>query len=99
EATKPSPFGGPPKVANEAVVGTINVKVVLQGTPPPNKRLELGTCTTGNKGPVFADTVLVDEKNQLENAFVWIKKGLESYKAPSAPSEPVVLDQNGCIYS
>jgi plastocyanin len=27
-----------------------------------------------------------------------VKKGLESYKGPAAPEEPIVMDQRGCMY-
>ena len=95
--SEPSSTGGPKQVANESTVGTLKGTVRLEGTPPPPKQLNLGTCTTDAKGPVYADTVLAKE-GKLQNAFVWVKKGLESYKGPAAPSEPVVMDQKGCIY-
>jgi plastocyanin len=96
-ASTPSSRGGPDKVANEAVVGTIKGVIKLEGTPPPNKELNLGTCTSETKGPVFADTVLAKD-GKLQNAFVYVKKGLESYKGASAPAEPIVMDQKGCLY-
>ena len=96
-ATTPESKGGPEKVANESVVGTVNGTVKLEGTPPPNKQLNVGTCTSDVKGPVMSDAVLVNGGN-LQNAFVWIKGGLDSYKGPTAPSEPVVIDQKGCMY-
>jgi plastocyanin len=96
-ASVPSNKGGPSSVANEATVGTIKGVVKLEGTPPPNKELNLGTCTSETKGPVYADTVLVKD-GKLQNAFVYVKKGLESYKGGSVPSEPIVLDQKGCLY-
>lgn len=97
KATEPSAKGGPDKVANEAIVGTLKAEVHLEGTPPPNKQLNVGTCTSDVKGPVFADTALAKD-GKLQNAFVWIKAGLESYKGPAAPAEPVVMDQRGCMY-
>jgi uncharacterized membrane protein/plastocyanin len=96
-ASEPSSTGGPKQVANESVVGTVEVTVRLEGTPPPAKELNLGTCTTEAKGPVKSDAVLVHE-GKLENAFVWIKSGLDSYKGPPPPSEPIVMDQHGCLY-
>jgi len=95
--SEPSDVGGPAQVANESVVGKLEGVVRLDGAPPPPKELNLGTCTTESKGPVYADTVLVDA-GKLRNAFVWVKKGLESYKGPEAPPEPIVMDQKGCIY-
>jgi plastocyanin len=73
------------------------VTVRLDGTPPPAKELNLGTCTTDVKGPVKSDAILVKD-GRLQNAFVWVKKGLESYKPPPPPTAPVVLDQRGCMY-
>ncbi|HVJ92082.1 MAG TPA: urate hydroxylase PuuD, partial [Labilithrix sp.] len=96
-ATTPATQGGPEKVANEAVVGTVKGTILLEGTPPPNKELNVGTCTSDVKGPVMADAVRVKD-GMVQNAFVWIKAGLESYKGPAAPPEPVVVDQKGCMY-
>src|SRR6185369_13911332 len=96
-ATEPVSKGGPPTVANESVVGVVKGTVQLEGTPPPNKQLNVGTCTSEVKGPVTSDAVLVKE-GKLQNAFVWLKGGLDSYKAPAAPAEPVVVDQKGCMY-
>jgi uncharacterized membrane protein/plastocyanin len=96
-ATEPSSTGGPKQVANESSVGNLKGTVRLDGTPPPNKELNVGTCTTNTMGPVHADTVLAKD-GKLQNAFVWVKKGLESYKGTAAPEEPVVMDQKGCVY-
>ena len=97
-ATTPETKGGPEKVANESVVGVVKGTVNLVGTPPPNKELNVGTCTSAATGPVMSDAVLA-KGGKLQNAFVWIKGGLDSYKAPAAPSEPVVVDQKGCMYN
>jgi uncharacterized membrane protein/plastocyanin len=96
-ASVPSSTGGPKQVANEAVVGIVKGTVKLDGKPPAPKELNLGTCMTDSKGPVYSDTVLVKD-GKLQNAFVWVKKGLESYKGPEVPAEPIVMDQKGCIY-
>ncbi len=96
-ATEPSPTGGPKQVANESVVGTLKGTVKFEGTPPPPKMLNLGTCTTEVKGPVPDNVVLVKD-GKLENVFVWVKRGLDSYKSPDPPTEPIVMDQRSCIY-
>ncbi len=95
--TTPSNTGGPDKVANEATVGIVKVAVKLEGTPPPPKELNVGTCTSEVKGPVYDGAVLV-KNGKLENAFVWIKSGIDATKAPAPPDEPVVIDQKGCMY-
>lgn len=96
-ATVPTNIGGPEKVANESTVGSVKGTVVLEGTPPPNKAINIGTCVSDAKGPVNEDKVLV-QGGKLQNSFVWIKTGLDSYRAGDPPAEPVVLDQKGCIY-
>jgi plastocyanin len=96
-ATVPSSVGGPEKVANESTVGTVKGTVLLEGTPPPNKPINIGTCVSDAKGPVTSDAVL-SQGGKLQNAFVWIKTGLDNYKGPAAPEEPIVLDQKGCMY-
>lgn len=95
--SEPSSTGGPKQVANESVVGTLKGTVILEGTPPPPKELNLGTCTTNVKGPVYSDAVKV-ANGKLQNAFIWIKQGLESYKGAKAPDSPIVMDQEGCLY-
>ena len=96
-ASEPSSTGGPKLVANESIVGSVKGTVRLDGKPPPRTELNLGTCTTDSKGPVYSDVVLAKD-GKLQNAFVWVKKGLESYKGPAAPEEPIVMDQKGCLY-
>ncbi|MFO0741781.1 MAG: urate hydroxylase PuuD [Labilithrix sp.] len=96
-ASVPTNVGGPEKVANESTVGSVKGTIVLEGTPPPNKPINLGTCVSDATGPVTSDAVLV-KGGKLQNSFVWIKTGLDAYKAGDVPAEPVVLDQKGCIY-
>ena len=96
-ASVASNVGGPKQVANEAVVGIIKGSVKVDGTPPAPKELNLGTCTTTSKGPVFSEAAQVKD-GKLQNAFVWVKQGLESYKGGDGPSPPIVMDQNGCLY-
>jgi uncharacterized membrane protein/plastocyanin len=95
--TEPQTKGGPTTVANESVVGVVKGAVHLEGTPPPSKQINIGTCVSDVKGPVTSDAVLANA-GKLQNAFVWIKSGLDAYKAPAATPEPVVLDQKGCMY-
>jgi plastocyanin len=48
------------------------------------------------KGPGREEVVKVQD-GKLENAFVWVKKGLERWQFP-APAGEVVLDQKDCMY-
>jgi plastocyanin len=85
--------------------GTVTGVVAFNGTPPAPKKIDASAdavCQQKNPNLVTEDTVVNNGK--LANAFVYIKDGTTaggtkitefSFKAPS---EPVVLDQNGCHY-
>ena len=54
-------------------------------------------CVQKHSGPVFAEDGEVNDNGTLPNAFVYVKAGAEKYTfAP--PADPVVLDQDGCMY-
>jgi plastocyanin len=54
-------------------------------------------CAAKHTEPVRSEAVLVNENGTLRNVFVYVKNGLEGMKS-EPPSEPVVLDQTGCVY-
>lgn len=86
--------------AESTPMGTASVtgSVMFEGTPPDMPRIRLDPeCQELHDGPVTARTVVVGEEGGLANVFVRVSDGLGEYSyAP--PSEPVVLDQNGCMY-
>jgi plastocyanin len=100
-APTPAPAGGGKHVDPETA-GAITGKVVLQGTPPPNEPLRMGVdpnCVqNGGSNPV-SDAVLVAPDGAVQNAFVYVKDGLDSAYSFDVPTEPVTLDQKGCRYS
>jgi hypothetical protein len=46
---------------------------------------------------VYTETVVANSNGTLRNVFVYVKSGLEG-KTFAVPDQPVVLDQNRCIY-
>ena len=54
-------------------------------------------CGARHSDAVFDQTVVVGPNNELANVVVSISSGLGEDVYP-APSEPAVLDQNGCMY-
>ena len=54
-------------------------------------------CAAQHQGPVLAGDVLVKD-GQVENAFVYIKDGLGD-RGFAVPTQPVVIDQKGCLYA
>jgi len=82
-----------------ATTGTIRGVIQVNGDFPPPKKVSFGTetaCNAAHDGPVYFDTALASE-GKLQNAFVWVKQGLEGYAFPT-PTEEQVVDQRGCIY-
>lgn len=84
-----------------ATAGAISGTVYFQGTAP-----ELGTlrmtsdpfCAKQHATPPRQGFLVLGEDGKtLGNVFVYIKSGLEGRTFP-VPSEPVVLDQSGCVY-
>jgi plastocyanin len=54
-------------------------------------------CEAKHDGPITSQEVIVNDNGTLKNAFVWVQTGLEQYSFET-PSEPAVLDQDGCLY-
>ena len=64
-------------------------------------RIRMGAepgCEEKHSEPVYSQEVTVNPNGTLKYSFVWVKEGLEQYSFDT-PSQPVVLDQNGCLYT
>ena len=89
-----------PTPIDPATVGEIRGKIFFAGARPRPQRIVMDqdpACVQKHHGPVFAEDGAVNENGTLANAFVYVKTGAERYTfAP--PAEPVVLDQEGCMY-
>jgi plastocyanin len=85
---------GPRGDAN--VVGVVN----FEGTAPENPTIDMAeepSCAAGYEGqPRDPQVVVTDGK--LGNVFVYVKGGLPADAEYTAPSTPVVLDQEHCLY-
>jgi len=84
-------------IAASSVTGT----VTFAGKPPALKPLAMDAdpvCVKKHSGPVPAEMLVLGNGNTMGNIMVWVSKGLPAGKTFPAPKEPVVLDQNGCLY-
>jgi plastocyanin len=82
-----------------ATAGSIRVEVSYSGAPPTPKLINMnGTpaCAAAHQTAV-TDQSLVVTGGRLANAVVYIKSGLGD-RAFAPPTEPVVIDQKGCLY-
>lgn len=87
--------------ASAAATGEITGKISFRGTRPKRAPLDMSKddyCERASQGQtIYPDDGAVNSDGTLPNAFVYVKKGAESYRIP-IPTTPVVLDQFGCLY-
>ncbi len=77
-STSSDPIVTPTPIDPETA-GTIKGKVTFSGTPPANPKLPVGgspECSALHSGPAYDQIVRVKD-GRLENAFVYVKTGLE----------------------
>src|SRR5205807_7152088 len=93
--------GGAGAMPDEANGGTVTGKVAFAGTQPKMATLDMSAnpaCDRAHKGaPQKSEEVVVNGNGTLKYVFVWVKSGLPD-KNWAAPTTPVTLDQNGCMY-
>lgn len=86
-----------------AAVGKADItgKVNLDGKAPEQKEIDMSgvkECAAQHADPVIEENVVADDKGNLANVIVAIKK-VEGQDLPGdAPADPAVLDQQGCQY-
>ncbi|HEX3748324.1 MAG TPA: carboxypeptidase regulatory-like domain-containing protein [Bryobacteraceae bacterium] len=81
---------------------TITGKVSFDGKAPVMKTLDMSAvpaCTAAHKTPAKSEEVVVDDKGDVKNAFVWIKSGLPADKTWQVPTSAVQITQEGCMYT
>ena len=79
-----------------SITGTIK----YTGDAPKFKEIKMDAdpiCLTHHTSAVFPQTLLLGEGQTMGNVFVYIKKGAPAQKY-TAPADPVVIDQKGCMY-
>lgn len=88
-------------VTSSAMAGSISGKVVYDGEAPKFRQIKMDAdpiCLTKHGKPVYPQSLLLGANKELGNVFVYVKKGLPNKKY-TPPTEPVVLDQKGCMYT
>ena len=87
-------------VAAPALAGTISGVVKYDGKVPTLRPVRMDAdpaCAAKHTTPAKSEMLVLGEGNTLGNVFVQVSSGLPSKSWP-VPSEPVVMDQNGCRY-
>jgi hypothetical protein len=83
-----------------ATAATITGTVHYKGKIPPRKPVDMSedpACVEAHHGKAYDESLVTGHGGTLANAFIYIKSGLEGKNFPT-PSEPVVIDQNGCWF-
>jgi len=85
----------------EGATGTavLKGKISYKGDPPKIKPIKMtgdAHCQKQKTQPDQGTIVYKEQGNAIPYAFVYIKKGVDGKF--DAPSDPVVLDQKGCMY-
>lgn len=100
----PETRSAPPVAAlpplDETTLGSISGKIRFSGPKPVRKPIDMDAvpaCTEKTKTRPLTEEVLVSTDGTLQNAFVYIKSGLQDRPWP-VPAAPARLDQTGCMY-
>ena len=83
--------------AGASITGT----VTFAGTAPKLNPIPMDAdpvCAKKHSTPVASQKLVLGPGNTMGNILVWVSKGLPAGKTWPAPSTPVTLDQNGCMY-
>lgn len=90
-------LAGGPSAAQETP--SISGTVKLKGERPKAKPIKINcpSCGPLYPGGMPREDLMVDDKNLIQSAFVYVKAGLEGKKF-EVPKVPVVLEQKGCRY-
>ena len=86
-----------PALASAEPAGAIRGVVELSGDAPEREALEMKTDPICAQGDRQLSEAIVAEDGKLQDVHVRIRAGAVP-GSHSAPSEPVVIDQKGCMY-
>ncbi|MGH7701238.1 MAG: carboxypeptidase regulatory-like domain-containing protein [Gemmatimonadales bacterium] len=84
-------------MGDAVVMGTVK----LTGTPPRNPRIDMAEepkCRAKYPSAPANPVVVTGSGGGLANVFVYVKAGLPAGAQYTAPTAPVAIDQDGCLY-
>ncbi|MEA2541893.1 MAG: hypothetical protein QOH35_3259, partial [Acidobacteriaceae bacterium] len=79
---------------------TVTGQILYKGKRPAPKVIDMSeepACVEAHKGKAYNESLVVNKKGDLANAFIYIKTGLEG-KTFQVSADPVTIDQNGCWF-
>jgi uncharacterized membrane protein/plastocyanin len=73
--------------------------ILFEGNPPVGKKLNLpAACARQHQGDAYSNEVIVKD-GKLKNVLIQVVKGHEALDKGTVPSEELIMDQRGCIYT
>lgn len=88
-------------IATQVNAATITGNIKYEGKVPKFREIKMDAdpiCLTKHSDSVFPQTLVLGEGQTIANIFVHITKGIPNKNYPT-PTEPLVLDQHGCMYT
>jgi plastocyanin len=101
QAAPPAPQPAVSSDPTAGAGGTITGKIKFTGVAPKNPAIDMSeeaACKAKYKTTPTEENVVAGPANALANVFVYVKAGVPAGQTFSAPTTPVVLDQDGCRY-
>ena len=97
----PAPPGGaaPGKTVDAATVGSLSGKVTFAGAPPAAEVIKMSADPACGSPTQPSDAALVGKGGEVQNAFVYVKEGLDPTLTFDTPTKPVEFYQRGCKYT
>ncbi|MCA9407847.1 MAG: hypothetical protein KC733_04095, partial [Candidatus Omnitrophica bacterium] len=83
-----------------ALAASVSGTVIYEGEVPKLREIKMDAdpiCLTKHDGAVNPKTINLGPNKEMEFVFLHIVEGLPNKNYPT-PSEPVILDQKGCMY-
>jgi plastocyanin len=81
--------------------GTISGRIAFTGSRPAAERIDMSeeaVCAAKHTGGALAEHVVVNDNGTLRYVFLYVKSGLPAGARFPVPSQPVEIDQDGCVY-
>lgn len=94
----PAPTRSPAVLASSV---SITGRVFYRGPRPPRKPIDLSACpqcAAAADGPIYDESLVVNDDGSLQNVVVSIAGGLPPGEPFASATEPVTLDQKGCAF-
>ena len=104
-APQPTDFESPAaslaRPAAFASAVTVTGRVFYDGVPPRPRQVDLSgcpQCLASLRGPIYDDSLLVNEDGTMQNVVVSVSSGLPRDARLPSPPDPIVLDQKYCTF-